>query len=313
MSTSSLPASSKFRAPAAPVIVKPPILASDILREEVAPREPARRAIQVALLAFAATFGLAALAATGALGPVRLDAPLALEGSEATAVVATLAALAPWSYAARATLAAVAGLAPLALAAARLGPLAPLGDDGLVAACAFAAMATLLPAALVFRARYRAFRGARAILGVALLLSLPAALLLGKVALDGGADTGARIVGAVGVAACAASTLGFMGPETSAGCTQWAALVLGVMAARPAGRAVAAAWSGRDREMVAAMAAGLGELIASTLVTFALFQLFAAVFRSQARLVNVRKAVGAGASEAPPARDEDDTDGDENL
>jgi hypothetical protein len=226
--------------------------------------------------------------------------------------VAAIAAVAPWSYAVRALLAAAAGIAPLALAVAHLGPLAALGDDGQFAATAFAMMATLLPAALVFRGRYRAFAGARTILAGALAITVPAAVLLGRAALDGQADPAARVLGALGVAAAAASTLGFMGPETSGGCTQWAAVVLGVFAARPALRAFAAAWTGQDAEIVAATAASIGALIAATLVTFGLFQLLAAALGGQARQVDVRRAIGPGASEpaGPPDAASDRSDQD---
>ncbi|HEY2513819.1 MAG TPA: hypothetical protein VGI39_23285, partial [Polyangiaceae bacterium] len=259
MSTSSLPASAKplpVRAPA----FKPPVLASDILREEVAPRAPARRAVRLALLAFASTFF--AGAAAEALGRIQLDAPLALAGAVGTALVATFAAIMPLPYSARAVLAAAAGATPLVLGVQHLGPLAALGEGGLGRATAMAAMSTLLPAALIFRARYRAYRGARTLLAAALLLSVPAIVLL-ALAFFGGGELAPRVLAAVGVLAGAAATLGFMGPETSAGCAEWAGLVVGVQAALPAWRALQAAWAGEDAAMAAWTAAALGQLLAS--------------------------------------------------
>jgi hypothetical protein len=302
MSTSSLPASTK-RIPVRLPPIKPPILASDILRDEVAPRAPARKAIRLALLAFAATFLVGAVAATTGLGPVRLTAPWAFEGALGTALVALFAAFAPVPYGARAWIATLAGAAPLAMGAAHIGPLARLGDDGTTATAAMAVMGTALPGALVFRARYRAFRASRVILSVALIASVPAIALLGLAALAGSGSTGERLLAGIGVLSAAAATLGFMGPETSAGCAQWAALVIGAEVARPALRAVVAAWGGRDAEMVAMTAAALGELIATTLVTFALFQILAAALAGQARQVDVHRAVGAGASEPGPRLD----------
>jgi hypothetical protein len=298
MSTSSLPASKRIPLRVPPV--KPPVLASDILREEVAPEAPARRAVRLASFAFAAISLVGAFAASIGFGATRLAAPGALEGAVGTALVAAIAAFAPLPYASRAIVAASAGVVPLALGAAGLGPLGRLADNGHGAAAAMALMATALPAALVFRSRYRAFRAARVILGVALALSVPAVILLALFAVDATQTLGERCVAGVGVLAAAAAMLGFMGPETSGGCAQWAALVVGAYAARPAWRAVGSAWSGRNQDTVALTSAALGALVACTLVTFAVFQILAAALARQARKVDVHRAIGPGASE--PAR-----------
>jgi hypothetical protein len=298
MSTSSLPVSKRI--PLRVPVVKPPVLASDILREEIAPEAPARKAVRVALLAFAVIGALGAIAATAGLGSARLVAPWALEGAIATAVVAATAAFAPLPYAGRAAVAALVGAFLLGIGAAQLGPLARLGDEGHWAAAAMTAMATALPAALVFRSRYRALRAARAILVVALVLSLPAVVLLALSALDGSRPLAERGLAGAGVVAAAAAPLGFMGPETSAGCAQWAALVVGAYAARPAWRAVTSAWSGRDNDTLALTAAALGALVASTLVTLAIFQLFAAALARRARSVDVHRALGPSGSEPGP-------------
>jgi hypothetical protein len=300
MSTSSLPASKRIPLRVPPV--KPPVLASDILREEVAPEAPARRAIRLASFAFCAISLVGAFAASLGFGAARLNVPGALEGAVGTALVAAVAAFAPLPYASRALVAAFAGIVPLVLGAAGIGPLGRLADDGHVTALAMAVMATALPAALVFRSRYRAFRAARVILGVGLALSVPAVVLLALFAVDraGTATIGARCVAGLGVLGAAAATLGFMGPETSGGCAQWAALVVGAYAARPAWRAIASAWNGRNQDTVALTSAALGALVASTLVTFALFQILAAALARQAREVDVHRAVGPGASEPGP-------------
>jgi hypothetical protein len=304
MSTSSLPPSTKRIAIRMPP-VKPPVLASDILREEVAPQAPAQHAVRVGLVALLALSVVAAVAAISGLGAAKLDAPLAAEGAVAIAVVAAFAAFVPLPYATRAVLAGLAGAIPLTMGACRLGPLARLGDEGVWRALAMLAMATALPTALLFRSRYRAFRAARVILGAALAVSLPAVVLLALGALDGGQTLAARGIAAVGLAGAAAATLGFMGPETSAGCAQWAALVVGAYAARPSLRAGMAAWSGRDQDTLALTAAALGALVAATLVTFALFQVLAAALASQARQVDVHRAVGPGASDPSPRFDSD--------
>ena len=188
------------------------------------------------------------------------------------------------------------------MGAARLGPLARLGDDGARTAAAMAAMATALPAALVFRARYRAFRAARVILGVALVGVAAGGGAPGA----GGARRGRRRsasagLAAIGVAAAVAATLGFMGPETSGGCAQWAALVVGAYAARPTvARRGARRGAGATQDMIALTATALGALVTSTLVMFALFQILAAALAGQAREVNVHRAVGPSASDPGP-------------
>jgi hypothetical protein len=275
------------------------MLASDILRDEVAPRTPARHAIRVALTVVTAAFLVAAALAWG-ISALRLEGTLAFQGALVAALLAGIAAVAPLEYAQRARLAVVAGGTPLILGAAHIGPLARLGDDGVASALAMVVMATVLPAALVFRARYRAFRAARAILGAALVASLPAVALLAVRMLDAGDSFGDRAIAGAGVAAAAAATLGFMGAETSAGCDQWAAFVVGAIVARPSWHAALAAWSGRGADVVSLTAAALGELMATTLVTFALFQLLAVALAGQAREVDVHRAVGAGASDPGP-------------
>jgi hypothetical protein len=298
MSTSSLPASKRIALKVPPV--KPPVLASDILREEVAPQAPARSAVRVTLVALAAISLFAAFAAGVGIGASRLGAPLALQGALGCAVVAGLAAFVPLPYAVRALVAAFVGLAPLAMGVVGVGPFARLGDDGLWTAAAMALMATALPASLLFRARYRAFRAARVILGVALACAVPAVVLLLLTAIDGGSPLVTRALAAVGVVAAAAGTLGFMGPETSGGCAQWAALVVGAYTARPTWRAVASAWHGRDEDTLGLSAAALGALVATTLVTLAVFQILAAALARQARKVDVHRAVGPGASDPGP-------------
>src|SRR4051794_3339518 len=147
MSMTSMPVSSKPIVP--PAVVKPPVLASDILREEVAPIAPAKRAIRVALAAFAATFALVALAAR--FGPIPLTSNDAFEGSLVIATVAAIASAISLPYAFRALVAAAVGLLPLALGVMRLGPAAAFGIDGPLSAALTVPLITLLPAALVFR------------------------------------------------------------------------------------------------------------------------------------------------------------------
>src|ERR1700721_4403833 len=92
MSTSSLSPSAK-RIPLRIPPVKPPVLASDILREEVAPQAPGQKAVRVSLLALSA-IGLAmALASAVGVGATRLAAPQGLEISLGTAFAAAVLAV----------------------------------------------------------------------------------------------------------------------------------------------------------------------------------------------------------------------------
>ena len=312
MSTSSLSGSMKPFAVRAPSpSVKPPVLASDILRDEVAPRQPAKRALRVALVAFAATFATGALAARGFLGPVHIAGALAPRSRPRRRS-------SPCSRRSSRSGTRRARSSPRSPAACRsrppriaAGPMAALGapspgeaGSGVTRVAAYVTLATVLPAALVFRARYRAYRGARTLLAIALVLSLPALALLGASALGAGADVVTRVLSWTALAAAAASTLGFMGPETTAGCMQWAAILVGAVVARPAWRAVEAAWAGHDAPMLASTAAAVGELVATTLVTFALFQLVAAAFADRARATtDVHQVVGAGVTDPAPQDD----------
>ncbi len=291
MSTTSLPVDAR---PSAPLMaVKPPLLASDMLREEVAPLAPARRVIRIGLGAFAAVFALAAIGARFGLAPAASGVFL---GSVGTALVALLATFLPAPYAARASLAAVAGVLPLLLGAIGYGPLAAIGHEGALQATLGLVMITALPGALLFRARYRAFRAARIILAAVLVACGPGVYFVAQAMLDADASLVTRSADAALLIAAFAAFFGFMGEETTGGCGRSAALVLVVHAARLA----AAEWlpateaSPRYGTWGYPLAA-LGELAASALVAFALFQLLAAAFAVRARKVDVHRAAGASA------------------
>jgi hypothetical protein len=239
MSTSSLPPDAESL-PRVPLKVKPPVLASEILREEVAPIAPARRAIRLVL-------------------------------------------------------AGAAGLVPLALGATGDGPLASLAFEGGSRAAACLVGAMLLPGALLFRARYRAFVAARVILAGALALALPALFLLVRSALAD-APPLLRAADAALAASILTALFGFMGPETTGACTKWASLIVFVHAARIALHNTLEPRTPPplDRVLIGA----LGDLVSLTLVSFAMFQLLAALLSRQAREVDVR------ATATPPEPDD---------
>ena len=274
--------------------IKPPVLASDILREEVAPIAPAQRAVRIWLVGFALAFAAVAVASRLGFGPHSRNV---FNGSLATAIVALLAALLPAPYAARASLAVIAGLVPLALGAAGEGPLAALGFEGGFWAASGLLLVTLLPGALFFRARYRAFRAARIILALTILASAPAmvGLALGAIA-DGEALP--RIIHGTTLLIALTAFCGFMGEETTGACTAWALFVIFGHATRlglqtlGGGSQLYGSWG--------FVVGAIGEFVAAALVAFAIFQLLAVAFAREARKVDVHRIVGPGAEDRPP-------------
>ena len=268
---------------------------------------PGQLAVRLGLVALAVAFAGAVPASLSGLGP---RPPSVAAGSLATATVALLAALLPSpspgvvpphplrsTYGARALLAVVAGLVPLALGALGEGPLGAIGFEGTARAAAGLLFVTLLPGALFFRARYRAFRAARVILGIAIVLAAPTMVWLGTGAFTDG-DLTERILDGVTLAASLTAFCGFMGEETTGGCTGWGLLVILAHAARLAARSF-----GEDGELFGPWGFAIGaagEFIAATLIALAIFQLFAAVFAREARKVDVHRIVGPGAEDREP-------------
>jgi hypothetical protein len=289
VSTTSLPVDARPIVPKRPP-AKPPVLASDILREEVAPIAPAQRLVRIWLGLFALAFVAAAVASVQGFGPA---SPGVLAGSIATAIVATIGAITPAPYAARASLAAIAGLVPLAMGARGEGPLAATGFDGILHASAGLVLVTALPGALLFRARYRAFRAARVILAVVLVCAIPALAFLAIEALEPTAPLLAR--GCDGVVAIAVLTalFGFMGEETSGGCGGWAKILVLAHAGRVILRGFV--FESSPYGPWGFVFGGIGELVASTLVSYAIFQLLAALFAREARKVDIHRIVGPSA------------------
>jgi hypothetical protein len=296
MSTTSVPANIKRERSLTPVA--PPILASDILREEVAPRAPGRNRMRIWLAVFALACLLSAGAAHFGLGP---HSARVIEGCVGAALIAGLGALLPIPYVVRAALAMAAGLALLVLGAAEGGPLAPIGENGILPATATLLFVTALPGALLFRARYRAFKAARTILTVALLASLPGLALATVAVFDADAPLAWRIANAVLAASLLTGFFGYMGEETTGGCAQWAALVLVAFAGR---MATGAFESLEDPERWAYYSVpSAGALAAATIVAYGLFQMLASIFSERAREVNVHKI--AGQPSIPPLPDSD--------
>jgi len=268
--------------------VKPPILASDILREEVAPLAPAASAMKRWVLALGAGFGLLAAASFEGLLPA---ADLAVTASIATTAAAVLAWLVP--YTARAALGVLAGVLPLALGLGQTGPLPLFGSEGYVEAGASLVLLTLLPGALFFRAQYRAFGAARGFLVVALLLAGPAVFFLARGAVTGGTPFALRAVDVLVVMAVLTSFAGFLGPETTGACTIWGAALLILVPARQL--VASGVRAPGPSELGAAAAEAIGVALAATVVSLGLYQLLAAALARRARMVDIHRIVGPSA------------------
>lgn len=262
-----------------------PLLASEVLRDELAPKDPARRAIRIWLLVVAAALvalGLAFRHGVGVPGE-RLDsATLSFSAAGALAALALL----PFPYAPRAGVAALLGLALMALGFRGAGPLAGIAvDGGLLKDLGRLVTITVLPAALLFRAHYRAYRRARVMLAWALALALP--FVVGEVvlAVNPAAALLPRIAAGADVAVVGCSLLGFMGEGTTGAGTVWAALVLAVLPAEIAVRQLTPLAEG-DTGWLTYPATAVAVLAAALLASLGLFQLLAAGLAGDARRVS---------------------------
>ncbi|MEO8799172.1 MAG: hypothetical protein ABI551_14885, partial [Polyangiaceae bacterium] len=295
MSMSTLPTDSiPPAAPSsAPQPIAPPILASDILRDEVAPVAPAQRLIVAWLILFALAFGTAAVFAWLGIFAHELFVPSAV-----MAIVAGCAALLPIPYGTRAVLAAMVSLVPLMLGTQGYGPLAAMRARGDWLDASTIAALTFLPGVLLFRSRYRAFRAARILLGVALILSIPAEVDFAMVALNLSTPLVTRIANGVVFVTVLGASFGFMGAETTGLSTLWGALIVTTHAAGIGLRAFGPMVGQPGlfaKHASFFVAGGVGEWIAATLAAHAIFQLLAVVSAKAARKVDVHRIVGISA------------------
>ncbi|HEX3596112.1 MAG TPA: hypothetical protein VHU80_13465 [Polyangiaceae bacterium] len=202
------------------------VLASEALREDMAPLEPDRRVGQQV------TGGIAvALLLLGIV--LRQHVERALVGDAAASLTFAAAgaagaiALLPFSYSIRGLAIFGLGVALMLLGASSAGPLAGLrtGSTTELEITRLIVLATL-PAALLFRARYRGYPRARLVLGLALLAAAPFAISRGMVAADSAATVVDRVAAGIDLAVILAGLFGFMGADTTGGGSVWASLVI---------------------------------------------------------------------------------------
>lgn len=264
---------------------KPPLLASEVLREELAPLQPSRHACRVWLVLVAAALtalGLALRYGAGVPAERFAAATVAFSAAGALAAVAVL----PSPYALRAAVAVLVGVVLMGLGLQSGGPLGGLTVDGsLERGIARLVTVTVLPAALMFRARYTAFRRARVILAVALALALPFVVVEGLLVVDSSAPVIARGGAALSVALVALSLFGFMGQGTTGWAALWAALVLGGLPIPVGLRHFTLADDATGYLTYPATAVGL--VCAGIVASLGLFQLLAAAFAPEARRLSL--------------------------
>lgn len=194
--------------PAASKVAKKPLLASEALMEDLAPEEPWRTGARwwsiLAGLLLVATAGPCWLAVADP--SVSLIAPHLAAGG-----LALLCGVIPLPYVARGIGMLLIAFATIGVVFAELGPLWPIhhtvGSWWLV----HAAAAITLPAALLFRERYRALARARYVLGFSLMLTLGFVGFCVSTIMTG-AFVG-QLTSVVAIIAVVLSLLGFMGSE----------------------------------------------------------------------------------------------------
>ena len=262
------------------------VLASECLREDVAPRQPGatRGRWVTAGVAISLLFLGVALRLSGDATPGSASVAIGVGGA-----AAALAAL-PFPYSIRAVSISALGLLLMVAGLDGAGPLAAGHVGGGGSEVARLLSLSTLPGALLFRARYRAYPRARLVLGLALLASVPFAISQTLVAADSAAPLLDRGSAALDLAVILSGLFGFMGENTTAGGAVWAALVLALLPANIAVRAFdsveAAAW-------VRPVAAAIGTGCAATLATQGFFQLLASWLGPDARRLVRKKASAA--------------------
>jgi len=196
--------------PARRPVAHKPLLASEALMEDLAPVEPARRRAR----GWCAGVGAASLLIGGLplLGVLGGGMTAAIPWF-VTGAIAVVAGVTPVTYRQRAVAMVVLGLLTGVVALQGAGGALMLADGGSGWGLARLFTAVAIPAALLFRAQYRAYAGARIFLGLALCVSLPFAVHTVFALFDGGGVTTAAAVLVLGI--LAGSLAGFMGSETT--------------------------------------------------------------------------------------------------
>jgi hypothetical protein len=259
----------------------PPILASEVLREELAPLEPGRKASRVYDVAFAGLYLSIGLALRFGVGLSNVE-PRAGALCFAAAAAACVTALVPFPYVWRAIVGGCIGASLVALGLLGVGPLALLrGGSSLWAEMARAIAFAAVPAALLFRAHYRAYGHGRVLLALSLLTALPFAINAVFAIMAGPvlASLGAGL--ALTAVVCA---LGALAATPSINVSAWSAQSLVALAALDIGLRDAYLAPPPQAGPLAFALTGVGFLAALMPVALGLFQVLAWIYAPKARL-----------------------------
>lgn len=263
--------------------------------EDLAPIEPSRHVARFWCAAVGA--GFAALGALPLLG-LRAGGTLAALPSFLLGAITVGAALTRVSYRRRAVAMLALGLLVSLLGLGGTGPAAGIAQGAVGLGFARLLAATALPAALLFRARYRAYAGARWLLAAAFVVALPFIVLLALrlSALSPDLATAGAFVASVVVAA---SFVGFMGAETTgAGTYVGLSVLLGLgteLALTDLSRTgMLDTWQTATSVILSAVAS----VAATGLSALGLFQILAWRLSTDARRIDLHRAM----PEPPPPR-----------
>jgi len=275
-----------------------PLLASEALKDDLAPFEPFAREGRRLALGAGMLFGAMALAPAWR--------PSGWPWVEvATSAVLLAAGSFPLRYSRRAALLLGAGLASglagvLGLGGASVAAYA-LGEWGVVHLLA----ALVLPCALLFRCHYRAYPIARPLVAAALVLSLPFAVATAR-AFDGTATLWVELTSAVALASLGAGLLGFTGAQTPLPAGWLATVVVTAMLCPIPAHAGARLGLSSATEWLSVVASTLAFGSAAGAAAVGAFQLLAGRHWTRARSIDVHHApteAPSAASSAPSLTD----------
>lgn len=262
-----------------------PMLASEALMEDLAPVEPARRDARVWCAACGGAFLVFGLLPLVGLLPGGLGAALPWLVTGAISLVAGVAQV---TYRQRAVAMLVLGMLSGVVALQASSGAALHADGGPAWGLARLFAAVSLAAALQFRARYRAYAGARVFLGTALIISVPfvvhVALHLTR---EGG--VGPAHVGAIAVLlAVTASLAGFMGSETTGAGAYMGPTIVAAFALDLALSGLATVGIEGPASVLLALGVGaVGFGAAAGFTSLGVFQILAWRFSADARRINL--------------------------
>ena len=265
----------------------PPVLASEVLREDLAPIEPGRRASRwwdgaVALLFLAVGVCLRLGFGVAHISP-RAGA-ICLAAAAATGATG----LVPFPYLWRAVVGAFAGATVVVLGLFGGGPLAllaeppsnPLTEVFRVVTC------VAIPAALLFRSHYRAYERGRLLLALAFVLALPFLASSVLWAVEG--PVMAKVGAGLALMGALLGLVAFMSAPTTL-VSAWCAVALTSLIAADVGLRQLYTPPVSGGGVLGYVLTGVAFFASVVPIAMGLFQTWAAVYAREARLVDVHR------------------------